>query len=281
MIAFHESACSDAYVGIETRRDEKEREYAGAKEKKAESVSDVARIRERSDKNEARPYFRVTVALPSVSWHRLCASRCIPPILPRTRERVYVCTMQLGVFIFGRRAEWVWRWCSRAHLPARMRTYMHTNVSVCVQKGSVVPAVLLFGTTRRVIPGQCVVKKPYVRRALRTGVRATKREETREKGGEEEQRDDERSGGKEGDANVHGVSHMHARVHTRTHPAENAFAMRTTVECRVRCQTGLRLLATVRSRSNTSEFFARREFSRLFPLFVTTTSKYEVRYSKK
>jgi len=107
-----------------------------------------------------------------------------------------------------------------------------------------VPAVLLFGTARRVNPGQCVAKKPYIRRARRRERRSGKKRERRrererggrereeegrkgEKAGGEEDRRNERDGeeqrvqeGKEGDANVHGrVSHAHghARTHARTY----------------------------------------------------------------
>lgn len=84
--AFRESACSDAHVAIETRRDEKEREFVKARE---ESIADV-KDREKGE-IEARSYFRVTVALPSVSRHRLCATRCILPL--SSDACVCVCTM--------------------------------------------------------------------------------------------------------------------------------------------------------------------------------------------
>jgi len=104
-----------------------------------------------------------------------------------------------------------------------------------------VPAVLLFGTARRVNPGQCVAKKPYIRRARRRERRSGKKRERRREGeggegeGEEEGRKGEKAGeedrrnerdgeeqrvqeGKEGDANVHGrVSHAHGHARARMH----------------------------------------------------------------
>lgn len=73
-IVFHESTCSDAHVAIETRRDgdEKERKYVGAREARSDvGGNGLEEERERKRENskrddEARPYFRVTVALPSV-----------------------------------------------------------------------------------------------------------------------------------------------------------------------------------------------------------------------
>lgn len=132
-------------------------------------------------------------------------------------------------------------------------TFMH------VQRGSVVPAVLLFGTARRVNPGQCVVKKPYVRRGCHTSVRATKREETRRERREEARGMARKGGGKEGDANVHGA--LHARTHTRWKMHSRCGRPSN---ARVRCQTRLRLLVAVRSLSNASEFYARCEFSIFF-----------------
>lgn len=50
MVAFHESAFSDAHVAIETRRDgdEKEREYVGAREKQMRQTGNGERERERA-----------------------------------------------------------------------------------------------------------------------------------------------------------------------------------------------------------------------------------------
>jgi len=84
MVASRESTCSDAHVAIETRRDGKEREFVRAREKYSRCG------REKGDENEARPYFRVTVALPSVSRHRLYATRCIPLLLPSVCMCVHI-----------------------------------------------------------------------------------------------------------------------------------------------------------------------------------------------
>jgi len=78
----------------------------------------------------------------------------------------------------------------------------------------VVPAVLLFGTARRVNPGQCVVKNTIRSARLPHDIRATKREETRRERRKEARGMASGNGRrKEGDANVHGV--LHTRTHTR------------------------------------------------------------------
>jgi len=65
--------------------------------------------------------------------------------------------------------------------------------------GSMVPAVLLFGTARRVNPGQCVAKKPYIRRACRSGKKRERRRE-REGGRRRRERQEGRKGRRRGAA---------------------------------------------------------------------------------
>jgi len=70
--------------------DGKEREFEGKV-----YIADVE-DREKGDENEARPYFRVTVALPSVSRHRLYATRCILLPLPSVCICMRICVRCIG-----------------------------------------------------------------------------------------------------------------------------------------------------------------------------------------
>lgn len=120
----------------------------------------------------------------------------------------------------------------------RARARPHTHACACVRRGSVVPAVLLFGTAHRVNPGQCVVKKPY---GETTATRASARRSGKKRGGEKGEGARGMAGGKGGGKRAtqmctgvtctHACMHacMHARAHARAR-AGNAFAMRTTVE---------------------------------------------------
>lgn len=208
-------------------------------------------------KREARSYFRVTVALPSVSRRRLCASRCILPThLPQGIVYVRVCTC--CIYIWPRRAE------SGFGALAGVRACIRPCVSMCAyicaraERGSVVPAVLLFGIARRVNPGQCVVKKkPRVRPE---GLLPT-RSGSRRRGGKREGRD----------ANVH--VHMHA------HSVGNAFA--TVARCRTvyKAAPSFTLQCGRVSVSRTHGFC---QFFGILPsLFETTKSKLMVTYLRE
>lgn len=189
--------------------------------------------REKGDATEIeeRPYFRVTVALPSVSRHRLCATRCILPLL----SNVCVCARCIGcIYIWPEGGASLVLMLACLFLYVRMcvlHACIHAYAFVHVQRGSVVPAVLLFGTARRVNPGQCVVKKPYVRRGCHTSVRATKREETRREKREEARGMACGQGRGKRATQMCTVRHIrtYACMHARTH-VRSAFAMRTTVE---------------------------------------------------
>lgn len=164
----------------------------------------------------------------------MCHSECI--LLPRPSVCKCVC-----VYVRCIQRIYIWPEGEVGSTLVLAHAFVHMRVHLCVcaptytrayvQRGSVVPAVLLFGTAHRVNPGQCVVKKPYVRRDCRTSVRATKREETRGEKGEGARG---MAGGKEGGrraTQMCTVCYTHSRTHARIHiRAGNAFAMRTTVE---------------------------------------------------
>lgn len=131
MVAFHESAFSDAHVAIETRRDgdEKEREYVGAREKQIQQTGNGEREKERGDENEARSYFRVTVALPSVSRHRLCASRCILLTHCSRIVYIYVCVCVRCIYIWPEGGESGFG--ALAGIRACIRPYVCLSARVC------------------------------------------------------------------------------------------------------------------------------------------------------
>lgn len=130
-----------------------------------------------------------------------------------------------------------------ARASARACVCVCGRIRARVQRGSVVPAVLLFGTARRVNPGQCgkkATRSASSPHELRSRDEARRNARTR---GRVRGRRKRREGRRR--RNVHGVSHTHALTRSRIHVGGNAFAMRTTVERRVRCQTRLRLLGSL------------------------------------
>lgn len=140
------------------------------------------------------------------------------------------------------------------------RAFVRARAPRVCKRGSVVPAVLLFGTAHRVNPGQCVVKKPYVR--ARLSARRSGKKRAEKGGGVGWKRAGWRGGRKEGDANVHGVLRARTHAHTRRKCIRDADDRRTLASV---AKPGLRLPVAVRSFP--SEFCARREFSIFFPLF--------------
>lgn len=206
------------------------------------------------------------------SRHRLCATRCILLTLSpsgRARARapgMCMCASYPCEHDSERIPRRIYIWpeggAGSALAFARASARACTRVCVCVCtcadafvyvcRGGQWFRRFYYSALRVELTQVSVVKKPYVRRARHTSfVRATKREGTREReGGRRTKRTSgwRREGGRR--CNVHGVSHTLARVYACTHSriyGGNAFAMRTTVERRARCQTRLRLLDAARS----------------------------------
>lgn len=135
-----------------------------------------------------------------------------------------IASMYRAAFIFGRRAERVRRWRSRVHPFVHAHVCVHVRVYVCafvnVQRGSVVPAVLLFGTARRVNPGQCgkkAIRSASSPHELRP--RDEARRNARKRG-----REERRVEGEEGDA-------MCTACRTRSHACMHAYTPGTHSRC--------------------------------------------------
>lgn len=115
-------------IAIVTRRDEKEREYAGAREREKGGI--CIGCSERMLKREATKTRRGRISGdhgPALGF--VASFMCHSVHSTNTTANASVC-LQLGAFIFGRRAERVWRWRSCVHTRPYVCIYTYTYIHV-------------------------------------------------------------------------------------------------------------------------------------------------------